>query len=89
MVDAKHTAEIDLQQANRRARAFARHHVGELAREIVEWQDTALLREGKLRELASIVSFAGHDALKVAEHYATRAALDARATSTDTGVPHD
>lgn len=58
------------------ARKFAALHSIELAREIIEWQDTALLRDGRLRELALLCSYAEHDALRVAEHIATRAVFD-------------
>lgn len=57
------------------AKQFAATHTRELAGEILEWQDTAILRDGKLRELAKLCDFAAHDALKVAEHYAERAIM--------------
>lgn len=56
---------------------FAAANVVELAAEIIEWQDTATLRDGKLRQLKAIADpVAGDKALPVAQHFATRAALE-------------
>ncbi|EJO27584.1 hypothetical protein [Achromobacter marplatensis] len=56
---------------------FAAKHVAELAAEIIEWQGTAILRDGKLRELAQMAAqAAGEKSLPVAERFATRAALE-------------
>ena len=64
------------------ARAFAATHVRALAAELIEWQDTGLLTNGKLRELAAIWSKGDEsNAMSLAESTATRAALDAVATS--------
>lgn len=64
------------------ARAFAAAHVRTLAAELVEWQDTGLLRDGKLRELAGIWAKGDEsNAMSLAESTATRAALDAVAKS--------
>jgi hypothetical protein len=58
------------------AEVFARQHVREIAREIIEWQDTALLRQGRLRELAAICNgITRTHALSVAEALAVREAL--------------
>lgn len=60
------------------ALAFAATHVKSLAAELVEWQDTGLLPEGKLRVLASIwAKIDESNAMSLAESTATRAALDA------------
>jgi hypothetical protein len=66
-----------LHRARDSGRLFAEQHVRELAMEILEWQNTALLRDGKLRELAHILKAldASH-ALKIAENFAIRAALE-------------
>ncbi|HWH74943.1 MAG TPA: hypothetical protein VNV16_11845 [Methylibium sp.] len=69
----------DIRAAADAAKAFADQHTQELAAEIVEWQDTAVLRDGKLRELARLCGFAGNDALTVANHIATLAALEVAA----------
>lgn len=64
------------------ARAFAATHVRALAAELVEWQDTGLLADGKLRELAAIWAQGDEsNAISLAESTATRAALDAVAKS--------
>jgi hypothetical protein len=57
--------------------AFAKANAHELAVEIIEWQDTSRLKDGKLRELARIAAdVACGDALKVAENFAIRQALE-------------
>lgn len=64
------------------ARAFAATHVRALAAELVGWQDTGMLTDGKLRELAVIWSKGDEsNAMSLAESTATRAALDAVANS--------
>lgn len=69
----------DLRKQRDTAQAFARQHCAECAEEIIAWQDSAVLRDGRLRELAELCLFAHDDALKVAEHMAIRAALEAAA----------
>lgn len=62
----------------RLAKDWAEDHAVELAQEMMEWQDTAILRDGKLRDLARQLTFApAHDRLNIAEHVATRACLEA------------
>lgn len=64
------------------ARTFAATHVRVLAAELVEWQDTGLLADGKLRELAAIWSKSDEsNAMSLAKSTAVRAALDATAKS--------
>jgi hypothetical protein len=57
-------------------RRFAETHVAELADEAIEWQDSSVLRDGKLRELAKMCApWTGSQyALSVAQNFATRAA---------------
>jgi hypothetical protein len=60
------------------AKAFAVVHAKELAAELIQWQDTGLLIDGRLRELSTIWAKSDEsNALSQAEHTATRAALDA------------
>ncbi|MEI2416149.1 hypothetical protein V8Z80_08185 [Orrella sp. JC864] len=60
------------------AKAFAQRHYVELAAEELEWQDTALLRNGRMRELAEMLKpIAGHDPLVLAKNLTHRAALEA------------
>lgn len=57
--------------------AFAKAHICELAVEILERQDTGILKDGKLRELGRMAAdVAGHDSLKVAENFVVREALE-------------
>lgn len=71
----------ELKQIMRQADTFAREHVCELAGEIIEWQDTSILRKGKLRQLASTLRIAdGLNSLKLAESMVVRAALERVAT---------
>jgi hypothetical protein len=69
-----------LAAARRAAKAFAERHLSTLAAEIIEWQDTAVLRDGKMRELGSICSALDDDhSLQLAESFVSRAALAALA----------
>lgn len=59
------------------ASRFAREHVVELCEEMREWDKTAILRDGRVRELANnLRPVAGHSALSVAESYVRVAAFD-------------
>jgi hypothetical protein len=58
------------------ASAYAAKHVTELATELLEWEDQDVLRGQRIRELAQILAFAGHDALTLAKSYVRRAALE-------------
>lgn len=71
-------SKIDIIAIRNEARAFAATHVRALSAELVEWQDTGLLRDGKLRELAAIWSKGDEpNSMSLAESTATRAALNA------------
>lgn len=60
------------------ARRFAATHASALARELITWQDTAMLPDGRLRDLAEIWSKVDEsNAMSLAESTAMRAALDA------------
>jgi hypothetical protein len=70
----------DLIAARDAARAFAAEHVAELARDINDWQDTGLLPDRKLRDLADICkAMDERHSMSLAEHYANRACRDAAA----------
>jgi hypothetical protein len=59
------------------AEEFAKEHVVVLCEELLEWSNTAILRGGRLRELAMMISpIAGTESLKVAEGYAKSAAYE-------------
>lgn len=58
------------------AEAFAMKHVVELCEEFLEWSDTGILRDGKMRELRAILKpMLNNDASSVAESYAKNAAI--------------
>lgn len=65
--------------------AFAAANLRECADELLEWSATALLRNGKVRELAKLCAeWAGErDALSIAERIVQHAALRAVATQKD------
>ncbi|MCO8325955.1 DUF551 domain-containing protein [Burkholderia cenocepacia] len=78
--------ERELKEARDMATAYAREHARELAAELLEWSDTALLCDGRVRELARMLQVldAAH-ALTLARSFAERAALElaARRTTPD------
>lgn len=63
----------ELKAKQQAAREFAMQHAIELAREQNEWDDLAVLPDGKMRELALLCDFAGHSSLAVAQNFAGRA----------------
>ena len=66
--------ELKHLEDRRAMREFAEENLAILCAELVEWQDTGILREGKMRELARMCSYAQYDKLKQAERlveYAT------------------
>lgn len=70
------TAEVLAQ-----AKAWAQVHVVELAQEIIEWQESGLLRDGLLRELGLMCKpLDERGYLRIAESIATREALKIVAT---------
>ncbi|HIE4193447.1 MULTISPECIES: DUF551 domain-containing protein [Burkholderia] len=75
--------EHSLTAARDAATAYAREHARELATELLEWSDTTLLRDGRVRELARMLQVldAAH-ALKLARSFAERAALELAAGRT-------
>jgi hypothetical protein len=59
------------------AETFAREHVVECAAELLEWSNTGLLRDGRVRELArTLQQLDEHHPLTLAERFVTRAALE-------------
>lgn len=55
--------------------AYTDLHLKELCEELIEWQDTALLRNGRLRELARMCTFDDMNQLRQAERLVERAAI--------------
>ncbi|WP_176016618.1 hypothetical protein [Burkholderia sp. BCC0398] len=69
--------ERELKEARDAATAYAREHVQELAEELLEWSDSTLLRNGRMRELARILqSLDGAHSLTLARSFAERAVLE-------------
>lgn len=68
----------DIMQFRVEAQAFAAEHLAECAAELIEWQDTAILRDGRVRELAAKCEkfISNHDSLPVAESLINRAAVE-------------
>ena len=67
----------DLKNHIAEARAFTKRHLPQCAEEMLEWQDTALLRDGRMRELGKLCSKIDPQySLKLAEGMVTRAALE-------------
>lgn len=72
------------------AKDHAAQHLVECAVEVVEWQDTGILKPGRVREVAAMiepVSETSHGALASAEMFVERAALEAVIRSA--AVPDD
>ena len=62
------------------ARAVVAENLPQIASEILAWNNTGLLPEGKLREVAAILApISTHDALGIAEKIARDAAYEAAA----------
>lgn len=60
-----------------RVREFASQHLYELAQEMIDFEDSGLLCDGRLRELEAIARpVCNSDALKVAQATVRRAALE-------------
>ena len=68
---------MDIKKLRDESEEFASANLRDCAEEILEWSDTALLRDGKVRELARMCAvWAGdRDALSIAERIVQRAAL--------------
>jgi hypothetical protein len=80
--------ERDTKQALIDARLFAKTHLSELAAEIIEWQDTAILRDGRMRELAVLcLPLESNHSLKLAESLVARAAMEAARAVSPPGAP--
>lgn len=77
----------DLKKYRDECKAFAIAHLKECCAELSEWQDTAVLRDGRVRQLANLCSkfISNHDGLRVAESFINRAAIDAQLAQPVTG----
>ncbi len=82
----------DLKIIRTRCQDFAKLHLTACCAELLEWQDTAILCDGRVRELAALCNtFVGnHDGLRVAESFINRAAVEAQrdaVAASGAGVP--
>lgn len=69
----------DIKTTRDACRKFAEDNLCECCIELAEWQDTAILRYGLVRELAGMCNafISNHDGLRMAESLINRAAVDA------------
>lgn len=69
--------EQELRDALDEAKRFAREHLAECAGELIEWSDTARLRDGRVRELARLLTKINQtDSLTLAENCVKRASIE-------------
>ncbi len=66
----------DLKEQRAEAYDFAHRHQLECWKELIEWQETGLLRDGRVRELAKLLSFAKESALSMAKSVVEGKALE-------------
>lgn len=73
---------MDRKKLRYKSEEFAAANLRECAEELLEWNDTASLRDGKVRELARLCAVwaSEHVALPIAERIVQRAALRAAVT---------
>jgi hypothetical protein len=68
---------VSAKELRERAMAFANEFRAECAAELLEWQDTAILPNGRVRELAAMLSeLDSHNSMALAEHFIQRASLE-------------
>lgn len=63
-------------QRHAEAVAFAKEHMAECVNEILEWQRTSILRDGKVRQLAQLCNHGAGTGLSVAQSLVERAAYE-------------
>jgi len=70
--------KIDRNKFRAESEDFAKANLKECAIELLEWSETAILRDGKVRELAVLCKkwVDARDALNIAENVVKRAALE-------------
>lgn len=77
-VQRSHGMSVNVRELRDRAVAYARQHAKTLALELIQWQDSGLLAEGRMRELALIwAEVDSFSALDMAERTAVRSILEA------------
>jgi len=58
------------------AEKFAKDHLVECVTELLKWQDTGVLADGKVRELQALCHWSGQASLRVAQTFVERAAYE-------------
>ncbi len=77
MENARALTSEELHAIAQQAEDFSKKHIVEISNEMVQWRNTSLLGEGRVRELERILTpLAGSYALGVTESYAQRAAYE-------------
>lgn len=68
-----------------RGKEFARANLRECAKELVEWEETGILAQGKVRELAAILEhlYGKRDSIKLAKSFITDETLRSVANQND------
>lgn len=79
----------ELYEARARAEEFCAQHLVQCCREMQEWSDTAILPDGKVRELAKLFDYSGHNALALAGAEVKRQAMMAMCGSTRASIRYD
>lgn len=62
-------------EAMNQAKQFCRSNLKQCCDDMADWDKTGVLRNGKLRELSDLCSFAGHSDLAVAKGIVTMEAI--------------
>lgn len=69
--------ELDIQTILNSSIRYCNDNIGDLCREILQWHDTGILKDGKVRKLAHMLSYVpAYDRLKVAESMISTLAME-------------
>ena len=69
--------DIERKSLRLKSEEFARENIKECSIELLEWHDEAVLRDGKIRELARLCKvWCGDNSLRIAERLIERKALE-------------
>lgn len=79
---------MTVQEQQALAVAFCKANLLECCVELLQWNDTKRLREGKVRELCGMLDFAGYSALAVAEELVKLTAMERLVSSHIGKTPH-
>lgn len=67
---------MELIEQRDKAIEFCNANLIECCTELLEWQRTGLLQDGKVRELCKMLYFSGHSAMALAEEFVKTAAME-------------